>query len=107
MQLIKMSADIQTSKAQKTLLEASTMGKLWDLSKFKEYNLPSNASGLAKSIRDLTSLLTGTNFGNLAKTIKDKIPNVPNGVILNPKESENDRLRKLREKLKELEMKIK
>ena len=56
MSLLKARQDMSTSKAQENLANISSEGKAWDLQKFKEWNLPSNASGLAKTIRDLGSI---------------------------------------------------
>lgn len=59
MSLLKMKEDIALTQAQKDLVQTNDAIKNWDLDKFVEYNLPSNASGLAKTIRDLGSLLSG------------------------------------------------
>jgi len=69
--LLKMKEDITNTVAQRDLIKAQTdlantsdAIKNWDLNKYVEWNLPSNASGLAKTIRDLGSLFKG--FGPIA-----------------------------------------
>lgn len=86
MNMIKMKEDISNTVAQRRLIESQAdlaeIGsaiKNWDLNKYVEWNLPSNASGLAKTIRDLGSLLQGV--PNILKgpvnELKDKV--VPEG----------------------------
>ncbi|QXP44172.1 MAG: DNA pilot protein [Arizlama microvirus] len=60
MSLLKMASDISTSQVQRDLIasqkantDTATAIKKWDLSKYVEANQASNASGLAKTVRDI------------------------------------------------------
>lgn len=53
MQMLQMKANIAQTVAQEKLAEIQSAQKAWDLSKFVEYGLPSNASGLAKAISNI------------------------------------------------------
>lgn len=77
--LLKMKEDITNTLAQRELIKAQTnfanigaSAKNWDLTKFKEYNLPSNASGLAKTVRDIFSLTGSPIIQSTVKELKDK-----------------------------------
>lgn len=54
MGLLKMQSDIDRTQAE-------TAMKLHDLNIFRKWQTPSNASGIAKAIRDLGQLITGKN----------------------------------------------
>lgn len=72
MSLLKMKQDISQSTAQERLNNITAASKSWDLKKFQEWNLPSNASGLAKTIRDLGSIFTGNSpISGFLKGAKD------------------------------------
>lgn len=101
--LIKMESDISTSQAQRELIKSqqnltdiSAAVKDWDYAKFVEWNLPSNAGGLAKTIRDLGSMLQGIGGNVITPAIKkfqDKIDYNKALINYNKAKSENDRLK--------------
>lgn len=82
--LLKMQQDISQSKAQERLNDITAAGKAWDLQKFKEWNLPSNASGLAKTIRDLGSLFQGSPLPGFFKGAKEGLDKVINPTPFKP-----------------------
>lgn len=103
MSLLKMENDISTTQAQRELIESqknltniNSAIKDWDYSKFVEWNLPSNASGLAKTIRDLGSMIQGIG-GNVitpaVKKIQDKVDYNKAVYNYNKAKSENERLK--------------
>lgn len=67
---------IQTLKSQKNLNDISTATKSWDLSKYKESNTASNASGLAKSIRDIFGLSTSPVVKEVVDAVKTKVQQI-------------------------------
>ena len=67
---------IQVLQSQKNLNDISTAMKSWDLSKYKESNTASNASGLAKAIRDIYGLTTSPVVKQAVKNITDKVKQV-------------------------------
>jgi len=60
---------IEVLQSQKYLNDISTAMKSWDLSKYMQANTASNATGLAKTIRDLFQL----SGSPIAERIKDEI----------------------------------
>ena len=70
---------IQNLRAQRELTDMNTLIKAWDYERYVESGMASNASGLAKTIRDIYGLSKdseaskGVRADPLVKTITDKI----------------------------------
>lgn len=64
---------IQTLKSQKHLNDIQTSIKTWDLSKYIESGTASNASGLAKTVRDIFGMYKSPIVDTIKGTLNEKI----------------------------------
>lgn len=71
---------IKTLQSQSALNDATSRIKRWDLAKYIQSGTASNASGIAKTIRDLFGMSDSPLVNTVKKTIDDKVRGVLNEI---------------------------